>query len=349
MNDTVSADERIPHLVGGMRPWYDVSEQRIVGSATVYVPYGCPDWGEKNGARNGLCTFCALPNAVADYRAAFYAGNAVPCADHIETFQKALAQVAAEAQFHTLMIFNAGSYLAMPTEVQVAIMHEVMKYPFIQRVVVEGRAPLVTSEALVRLREALPSKELTVRIGVETQDDDLRLKVLKKGHRRVELLRACEAMRNLGVVSGGYALLNPAPHLDKKWAEQEAIATIEWILDENAGLGMNEVYFGPTCVGPNTPLAKFWEAGEFFPASLHSVVRVLSAVLPKYEGRVHLLPFVDTPSFLAVPSNHDERGLPESLEGATGCDRAFHEMLNEYRKTLDRSVIRPIPCTCGSV
>jgi radical SAM enzyme (TIGR01210 family) len=350
MNSTDLTDVRLAHLRGGFRQWYDTDEQRFIDAATAYVPYGCPDWGETDGERNDLCAFCALPNAVAEYRVAFYRGNTVPHADHLDLFRRTLRLIGDEKEFHTLMIFNAGSFLAMPVPVQQGLFQAAMEYPFMKRIVIEARAPLITDVALRPLLGILEpfGVKLTVRVGVETSDDHLRLKVLKKGHSRGQLEKAAHVMRNLGVTSGGYVLLNPAPGLERAWAKAEAITTIEWVLDREQGLGMDEVYFGPTCVGQNTALARHWEDGSFTPADLHAVLEVLHAVLPRHHGKLHLLPFVDEPPFLAVPSNHVPRGLPQSLEGALGCDMAYHRMFDAFRTTHDPSLLHMIPCSCIS-
>jgi radical SAM enzyme (TIGR01210 family) len=342
-------DERVSLLQGGRRQWWDVTSRQMVSAITIYVPFGCPDWGETNRERNGLCTFCALPNSVQFYRSIFYDGAPIPDADHIAVFARTLQESLEEGGAHTVMIFNAGSFLAMPRAIQESLVDQVANIPGVERLVIEARAPLITEDTLLPLLKILEPAgiRLTVRVGVETQDDHLRLKVLKKGHSRAQLLLSAQLMKSLGVTAGGYVLLNPAPGLDPAWAEEEARATIEWVLGP-AGLAMDEVYFGATCVGPNTPLALEWEAGNFAPPTLRSVYRVLSRVLPYHAGRVHLLPFVDVPSFLSVPSNHVLRGIPESLEGAEGCDLQFHHLFKQYRATMDHCVLKDIPCSCST-
>lgn len=348
-----SDDPRISILQGGDRPWWDVKENKIVSATTIYLPQGCPDWGEKNGKRNQLCTFCMLPNAVIEYRNAFYEGQAVPQKDHVDLFQVTL-QIAApiEKNIHTLMIFNAGSFLATianAPETQRAIMQEVAIHPTIKRVVIESRAELITDSAVKRLIDILEpaNKQLTIRIGVETQDDHLRIKVLRKGHSRKQLYQAVEVMKKYNVTGGGYALLNPAPNLETQWAMQETKATIDWVLgNDQEQLGMDEVYFCSTNVGPGTPLERFWQKGQFQLASLWMVYKVLIDMAQKYQNRVHLLPFKDEPELLAVPSNHVPEGIAQDLTGATGCDRAFHAMLDRYRETRDPAILVPPVCEC---
>ena len=343
-------DPKVAALQNGTRQWWDVTEEKSIKAVTLYLAQGCPDWGERSGPPHNLCTFCALPHAARAYREEFFGGRPLLPAEHVGIFEANLKHLApATGDVHTLFVFNAGSFLAEqanPLAVQERVVGLVAEHPTLRRLVIESRAGLITPTALDRLTSILQSggKSLTVRIGVETQDDHLRLKVLRKGHSRQELAAAVRMMRDRGVSSGGYALLNPAPGLDPSWAVQEANRTIGWILK---GLGMDEVYFGPTCVGPGTPLEAEWRAGRFQPASLWAVLEVLSQVARRYNTRVHLLPFRDEPPFVAVSSNHVPEGIPETLEGARGCDLAFHQMLQNYRETMNATILDSPPvCSC---
>jgi radical SAM enzyme (TIGR01210 family) len=343
--------EMVELLKAGGRLWWDVNEKRFVRASTIYIPFGCPDWGERGGSRNHLCTFCALPNAVAGFRQTFFGGKFVSPKDLVSLFRETLRATAKSegGSIHTLMLFNAGSFLAMPIEVQVEIMRETARHPDIKHVVIESRAELVTEAAVGRLVELLerPSMRMTIRIGVETQDDKLRLRVLRKGHTRSQLRNAIHVMRASGVFAGGYALLNPAPGLSPEWAIHEALATLDWILGRKVGdLGMDEAYFCSTNVGPGTPLETEWRGGRFTPATLWMVFATLQSAIEKHGHRVHLLPFKDEPPLLAVPSNHVERGVPETLDGARECDIAFHAMLERYRTTMDADVLVPPACNC---
>ncbi len=337
-------DARLEHLYGGQKPWWDSAEQRMVTSHTLYIPFGCPDWGELGGVRNEMCKFCGLPGAVDKFRQGFYDGAQVPEGDHLALFVATLEGVARVEKFHTLMIFNGGSFTAMPFGTQLGILAIVLKYPFIRRVVIESRAKFLTESILTPLVEILADhgKALTVRVGVETKNDELRNNVLKKGHSRNALLQGSRVMRKLKVTSGGYALLNPAPNLEQVWALEEAVETLEWILGVD-GLHMDEAYLGPTCVSPNTLLAAAWDEGVFNPPSLHAVRGVLERTIPKYPGRIHLLSFKDEPSFVAVPSNSSPRGIPESLLGASDEDLLYHAAFDRYRETMDFGAITGIP------
>lgn len=345
MTTSEAMDPRVGLLLGGSRPWWDILEKRFVPAHTIYIPYGCPDWGERGGKRNALCTFCALPNAVQAYRDAFYGGHAVPVGEELRLVRLALGALDLSDGHHTLMLFNAGSFLAMPSELQLGIISSVADRSEFVRVVIESRAELVTNERMEPISDILrrAGKRITVRIGVETKDDHLRLRVLRKGHKLSELVRATETLHACGAQVGGYALLNPAPGLSPEWAVQEAERTIDWILGmPPGGLSMDEAYFCSTNVGPGTPLEREWRAGKFFPATLSMVLEVLRCAIARYGSRVHLLPFSDEPELLAVPSNHVRQGIAQDLRDAVGCDAAFHSMFAAYRTTMDpRTLVLP--------
>lgn len=342
-------DIRPELLQGGWRSWWDVGERRFIQALTLYIPFGCPDWGETGGRRNTMCAFCDLPNSVIGYREQFSEGRPIGAPEHIAMFRATLGSALEGTEPpHTLMIFNAGSFFAMPPAVRDAVVKDVAAREGIRRLVIESRAELITDDALLPVVSVLNERGigLTVRIGVETQDDRLRLTVLRKGHSRKQLLAAAAVLREHGVRAGGYTLLNPAPGLDPQWAVEECLKTLDFVLDSGDGsLGMDEAYFCSTNVG-GPVIEKEWREGRFAPASLWMVYATLRKAIKSHEGRVHLLPFKDVPELKAVPSNHVPQGIPENLSGARGCDRAFHAMFDGYRETMDPSVLIPPECSC---
>lgn len=343
------ADERTAELIGGDRLWFDQQEQRMVRAATVYVAYGCPDWGAPNGVRKRqLCPFCVLPDLAIDFQRRHFEGS-MTAGDHLDLFERAFETVLASIpDLHTLKVFNGGSFFQMPKAVQEGIARRIAGSGRARRLVVEARAGLVTDEVLEPLREILGEIALTVRIGVETKDHHLRTKRLPKGQSYSQLLTASAVMLRWRVTSGGYVMLNPAPGLTGEQMVREARSTIEWILGSGAdSLGMQEVYFCATCVEPGTLLEEEWLAGAFRPARLWDVFDVLTWAVERYGTRVHLLPFEEARPYAAVPSNHVPRGIPQDLEGAQGCDRQFHTIFQRFRETMDPRVLEPPDCSCA--
>ncbi|MBW8873515.1 MAG: hypothetical protein JF614_01005 [Acidobacteria bacterium] len=333
--------ERIQALQGGTRRWYYISEERFVTATTVFIPFGCPDWGAPGGVRKPqLCPFCNLPDAAIDYQRKFY-GGPIPLKEHVRLFRLTL-QAALESApgTHTLNIFNAGSFLYMPFELQEEVVRAVREMADVRRLVIESRANFINPERVDPLLEFLETVALTIRVGVETKEHHLRTKVLPKGQSVEQLVAAGACMRQRGVTSGGYVLLKPAPGLNCHEAIAEAKATIEWVVgSENDSLGMDEAYFCAACVPPKGRLFEAWQAGTFQPATLSMVLEVIRFAAERFGRRVHLLPFTDVPPFVAIPSNQVAQAIPEDLTGAPGSDLAFHAVFEKYRQTMDKAVL----------
>jgi radical SAM enzyme (TIGR01210 family) len=341
-------DERVEELLGGDRLWFDLEEQRMVKAAAIYIAYGCPDWGAPSGIRKRqLCPFCVLPDLAISYQNRYFGGT-ISDGDHLRLFEQAFeVLITSTPDLHTLKVFNGGSFFHMPKAVQEGVLRRIAESQRVRRVVVESRAGLITGAALDALLEILRGIPLTVRIGVETKDHHLRTKRLPKGQSYEQLLAASAAMLQRNVTSGGYVMLNPASGLSGQEMVREACATIEWILGTGIDdLNMQEVYFCATCVEPGTRLEEEWLSNTFRPARLWDVFDVLTWAVERYGTRVHLLPFQEALPYTAVPSNHVPRGIPQSLEGSQGCDLQFHAMLQQYRETMDPSVLEPPSCSC---
>ena len=105
------SEMRTSLLQGDRRMWWDIDEKKMVPAQTLYLAQGCPDWGETNGTRNKLCTFCAIPNAVLAYRMLCYDGKDITQQEHLRNFEKNL-ESAVSTDTHTLFLFNGGSFLS---------------------------------------------------------------------------------------------------------------------------------------------------------------------------------------------------------------------------------------------
>jgi uncharacterized Fe-S cluster-containing MiaB family protein len=362
------ADERVNHHIGDRRQWWDVEERAFVSLQHLYIPQGCGDWGVRNGTRTDRCKFCGIPTAVQLYRDAFNGGNAIPPDEQVAVFREALQYRSGLVKdLHTLCVFNGGSFLSdstNPPYVRDQIVQACAEMG-IRRLVIESRAEYVTDEALTPILAILSQHAigLTVRIGVETQDDLLRQQVLHKGHTRPMLRQAVHVARQHGVRTGGYVLLKPAPDPDIRkamgdrmatkeqinlWAVEEAKRTLDYVLGTSThDLAMDEAYFCSTNVAPYAPgLKESWDRGEFSPATLTMLYEVLVWGVHRYGARVHLLPFNDEPPLLAIPSNHRPNGIAPDLHDALGCDSKFHAILDAYRNTCNPHVLARPSCDC---
>lgn len=350
---------QIAVLDGGGREWWDITKNDFVQMHTLYIPQGC-DWKK--------CTFCSIPHAVDEYEKTFFNGARVPKTEIVTIFGKTLNHmIATQPKVHTLCLFNVGSFLSdvsNPPSVRKQLINLACQTPGLSRIIIEARASDVTEKNMHELCSELGlyDIDLTVRSGVETQHEILRQKYLKKGQSDRAFRNAVRIIHKYGALVGGYVLLHPAPFSTMRlllgspeeteenillWAEEEALRTLDFVLGKPPyNLGMDEAYFCSTNVGPNTVLTEAWKEGDFNPAPLHIVCNVLRKSTTEYGPRIHMLPFKDERTFLAVPSNHVREGIAQDLSNALGCDKRIHAMLNTYRATMNPHFLVDYHCEC---
>jgi radical SAM enzyme (TIGR01210 family) len=246
--------------------------------AFILLPGGC-HWALEHGGRCEFCEFQPLVEAAVqnlpfsheEFVAIFTAGFA--------TFLEA----------DIINVFTAGSYLnpgEIPLESQLAMAEAVAKAkrPSILRI--ESRVQWILEETVAPLVKALANgtdpdgnpKTLDIAIGVETQDDELRNKILRKGMSRKGLEQAIKLAKGLGARVSAYIMLMPV-NLPERYAVEECIESIRFAFDK----GVDEVLLqAKYSVNPAIKCPKLW-----------SIVKVLRntayrgpVMLGKWEGEL---------------------------------------------------------------
>ncbi|MBW2258213.1 MAG: hypothetical protein JRI25_26935, partial [Deltaproteobacteria bacterium] len=155
-------------------------------------------------------------------------------------------------------LFVSGSYLnpdEVPAEVQPVLVRRCTRHPCVRQILVETRPEYVTREALDALVEAAAPAELEVAIGLETADDTIRNKRIRKGFTRAQFEESVRAIGRAGGSLFVYILLKP---LDTPEAEalRDAVDTARYVFDLGAALDLpTRVGLQPCFVAPGTVLA----------------------------------------------------------------------------------------------
>jgi|GEM_PF-2177318 len=308
----------------GIAKYWDVGRSKLIDILTLYIPFGCPDWNH--------CTFCGLEEAVEQFIGTFYKGNKLTLSQFQDLFTATVARYKEVPE--TVAVFNAGSFLFMPWELQKSVVYALCAKPKFNHLIIEARASLITDEAVSRLVSILNnfSVRLTIRIGVETKNTQVRNKYLRKGHSEQALQEAVAVCKKHHVRVGAYIMLKPTEHFSNESAIVEAIDSIKWILDD---LGMHEVYLSATFVVKGTHLYRLWKDGKFTLPTLYDLVEVLNKLSDENRKKVVLLPFNDEPTPIAIPSAEKALGVSHSLSDASEFDKSFHEALDDYRMSMD--------------
>jgi radical SAM enzyme (TIGR01210 family) len=230
-----------------------------------------------------------------------------------------------------LSVFNGGSFLnaeEIPSEFQAYLAAEVSQDPDIKMLYIETRAEYVTEENLSRLKPLLLSKRLVLGIGLESITDHVRNQIIRKGLDLETYQSAINIAHEWGAAVRSYVLLKPHG-LTESEAVQEAIATIRAAF----AMGSDEVSLEASFVSSGTVLHKLYESGNFKTPSLYSIAQVL--IDTASEGPVYLGKFTDNPPPIAAP------------DSCPLCSETMMELLDEFRNSLDTSVLAVLPeCEC---
>jgi radical SAM enzyme (TIGR01210 family) len=312
----------------GISNYWDVYTKSISPVLTLYLPFGCPDWDN--------CTFCGLHRAVGEFSATFYKGEELSNIQHITLFQKIVERY----NFFPgiIAVFNAGSFLQMDWVLQKAILMALLVKPGMKQLIIEARAVLITENSIRRITDILDkfNIQLTIRIGIETKDANIRNVLLKKGQSEKAINNAVMICHRYNVRVGAYIMLKPWYTISNEQARIEALHSIYWVLDI---LNVDEVYFSATFIVEGTPLFDLWSENKFILPTLWDIVWVLKQLDEEKRQKVVLLPFEDEPQPIAIPSSHKKYGVRMDLQDASDEDKKFHYLLEEYRRTMEQKFL----------
>lgn len=249
--------------------------------------------------------------------------------------------------FDKLAIFNGGSFFPnseLPADFQRFIYQDVNSRKHIKQLMVEAYPSFITEVKLREATEILDSTDFKVGIGFESQNDNIRNIILKKGIKRDLFEEKVKLMQKLGVQVFVYAFLK-APQLTEKEALDETLATIEYLHN----LGVDEIGLSSAFVPPETKLEILYNNGEFRPPWLWSILEIIKSA-EKKGWPLSVGGFDDTPSPIATPHNcpdcdfevnglinhHRLNGkLPETLSNVScGCHATWQQTMKDFTPFL---------------
>lgn len=271
--------------------------------------------------RGGGCTMCGHFAG----RGPLEAGNAE---QQIAQFDAAFAQVDWSG-FPILCLYNGGSLLnpaELPEKALAHILSRIAAEPGIRDVVVETRAQYATDAQLSTLARCLNGRRLTVAMGLESANEEVRRLCVHKGFSLNGFKNACHLVRRFGRLRL-YVLIKP-PWLTEGEMIQDAVSSIRLAHE----LGAEDVHFEPLTIQHHTLLKLLWRQGKYRLPWLWSVVEVLRQIGP--QG-VYVSPFAHVPRPIAIPHNCGR------------CDDAILSLLlNDYNKRGDLRAFGELNCAC---
>ncbi|MHC1566809.1 MAG: archaeosine biosynthesis radical SAM protein RaSEA [Candidatus Syntropharchaeia archaeon] len=220
-------------------------------------------------------------------------------------------------------IYTSGSFFD-EREISIETREEIMKQlgadKRVKKLIVESRPEFLTPEKIERGVELLQSFE--VGIGLETSNDVIRERCIKKGFNFLDFLHASEMVRKCGAEVRVYLLLKP-PFLSEKEAVEDIINSVRDVSPYADIVSIN-----PCNVQDGTFLKGMWRLGDYRPPWLWSVVEVLR----KTEG--------------VVISDPVGAGSKRGPHNCGRCDREVARAIREFSISQERKVLESLDCEC---
>jgi archaeosine synthase beta-subunit len=231
------------------------------------------------------CTYCALP-----LRSSV---EQISVADLNAQIDGVFAQYADQlTNFRQLSFGNEGSVLDR-ARFHTASLHHLLDraraMENLEVLSIETRPEYINRKALPDILRHRTAQILDFTVGFETQDDDIRLRALRKNISRRVMEDRVALLGEFGIRLTSYVLIKPAPRMSEEQGVREAIATMEYLADICARHRVELViYLTPTYVAEGSYLARTTLPGDWLPPTIQSIYRVVMAGhrlgLPVYTG-----------------------------------------------------------------
>lgn len=348
--------------------WYDAGlilrEKELTlallanASALQRVPVGCevvPAWVRGVSAHRAMvilrapgCGWDRLPQggcAHCGFRRLTSGGAPLSPADILAQLESAVSGLDCERQrIFELDVYNSGNFLnedEIPLGAQSAIVARVRQEKAVRVLLVESRPEYITVAGLRRLTSSLGRSQppaLEIGIGLESSNDTIRERYLRKGMSRKAFERAVKLLGEAGAGLLTYVMLKAMPMTEKD-ALQDVVATAEYVHEVASGYGVRaRIALQPTFVVPGTRLAAEFLAGRYAPPSLRLVVEAVRRLAGFGDLLVGLW---------------DEGLQPLAVPGVgSGCRDCLLRSLQDFNRTQDVGGLHMAECpgdkTCPS-
>jgi radical SAM enzyme (TIGR01210 family) len=281
-----------------------IGTKRVKAMVTILRTRGC--WWSKEGG----CTMCG------------YNVESVPDVS-IDNLRVQLRSVIAKYDGEEMMkVYTSGSFLddrEMPRLVRDELF---AAFPTVERFLFETRPEFVTDEAI----DTLPPGRCAIALGLESADDDVLDRSIRKGFHREDYERAAGLLDHRSIPLRTYLLLKP-PFLTEARAIQDTVASVEVAQRYSDTISIN-----PLNVQTRTLVEALWRRGDYRPPWIWSLIDVLKATAGKGRARV-----------MSSPSGG---GTPRGVHNCGKCDRKLLDAVERFSVNQDIAELDGLDCGC---
>lgn len=261
--------------------------------------------------------------------------------------EKALA-VLRSNPVSNLCLYLSGSFLN-PQEVSVieqgAMLGLIAREPWIKSVLIESRPEFVEPNQLRELKQILGEKSLSVAIGLETADDQIRSRCINKGFTLADFESAVSGIANAGAILTSYSLLKPLG-LSEGEAIEDMVKTLNYLARLSITFGLDIIAaIEPCFVQKGSELYRPFKKGNYLPPWLWSIVEVLNRVSSIDFGRMKIrVAFPEEePMPIAIRENRASSGE------RCGCSNQVEAAIYSYNLANDARVFSNLDCSCREI
>lgn len=285
---------------------------------------GC-DYARKTG---GGCTVCGFLN---------HAEQNITSKKILEQLENTLNNFDLD-DVEEIDILTLGSFLndsEVDQSTRLELISRLSEISHLKRVSIESRAEYVTVEKIKQIKETLgKGKTLEFGIGLESQNDYLRNKIIKKGLSKKSFEKTAAKVKEAGANFLTYLLIKP-PHVSEKEAITDAVESAAYVFRTAEKNGLSgRVAFEPVFVCENTYLEKLYLQSRYRLLNLWSVVEVIKNT--NDYGCI----------FIGLSDeNLSRERMPYSC---SRCGEKIANTIERFNKSQDISEILDLDCQCKS-
>lgn len=315
---------RVAALYSSTAVKYSLPERRGVTRWTLMLPgAGCEYWKKTHGG----CTMCGFNGSTNKYtRGALYPSS------FFKVLYRLSKRATAAQHPEEISVFNGGSFWndnEIPADFQRYLFRDIARERLPARVMIESRCEYITQPKIVEALEMLDGKKLKIAIGLESQDDHVRNRLIRKGLSKRDFESKVRMARNYGAEIQAYVFLKPLG-LDEKRAMHDALDSIGYALS----VGATEVEISCAFIQSGTAMAEAFFRGEFRPPYLWTILKIIEEILA-HDWPVSIGGFSDEPPPIAIPAN-----CPD-------CSPDIYNLIERFRQTRKLGEIPNCPCKKG--
>jgi radical SAM enzyme (TIGR01210 family) len=283
--------------------------------------------------RTGGCTNCGFLHLTTR-------GVPVPAEKLLAQLEAGFNQHATELDLvEGLELFCSGSFFCdeeIPADARQRLLSAaVARLPALRNVMVESRPEYIDADKLEQARAALAPVPLEVAIGLETVDNVVRLRRIKKGFSLRGFEEAAVKVAESGATLVVYLLLKPMGCASDAEAVEDVLDSARYLVELRRRLSLPlRVALEPTFVLDETPLHDEWRAGRYTPPSLWAAARAAAAV-SRLGLTVHL--------------GLSDEGLPTDGRVPAGCPECtgpLREALRRFNENQQPTALDALSCQC---